>query len=367
MTEVRNQRSAVRNQRAEINRRDAECAELLLCALCASSVVKSISDLRVLISGLCAMFFALSFPAVAQQPAKVWRIGVLVSSSASLNASRDEALRQGLHEMGYVEGKNISMEYRYAEGKLDRLSDLAADLVRLNPDIIIVGGTRVAVAAKQATSTIPIVVAGAGDLVAAGVVHNLNRPGGNVTGVSRLSSDIIGTRVELLKEIVPKVTRIATLLNPGNPGNAASLREIELDALAQGIKLQLLAARSPEDLETAFRAAAKANALLVMVDALFSSYRSRIVELAAKHRLPTIYDRVDFVEAGGLISYGMNLADLSRRAAWYVDQILKGAKPANLPLTEPTKFELVINLKAAKQIGLTIPPNVLARADRVIR
>jgi putative ABC transport system substrate-binding protein len=225
----------------------------------------------------------------------------------------------------------------------------------------------VAVAAKQATSTIPIVVAGAGDLVAAGLVHNLNRPGGNVTGVSRLSSDIIGTRVELLKEIVPKVTRIATLLNPENPGYAASLREIELDALAQGIKLQLLAARSPEDLESAFRAAAKANALLVMVDALFSSYRARIVELAAKHRLPTIYDRVDFVEAGGLISYGMNLADLSRRAAWYVDQILKGTKPANLPLTEPTKFELVINLKAAKQIGLTIPPNVLARADKVIR
>jgi ABC-type uncharacterized transport system substrate-binding protein len=322
---------------------------------------------KITVLTLCTMLFALCVSAKAQQPAKVWRIGVLVSSSASLNASRDEALRQGLQQIGYVEGKNIIIEYRYAEGKLDRLSDLAVDLVRLNPDVIIVGGTRVAVAAKQATSTIPIVVAGAGDLVAAGLVHNLNRPGGNVTGVSRLSSDIIGTRVELLKEIVPKVTRIATLLNPGNPGYAASLREIELDALAQGIKLQLLAARSPEDLESAFRAVAKANALLVMVDALFSSYRARIVELAAKHRLPTIYDRVDFVEAGGLISYGMNLADLSRRAAWYVDQILKGSKPANLPLTEPTKFELVINLKAAKQIGLTIPPNVLARADKVIR
>jgi putative ABC transport system substrate-binding protein len=261
------------------------------------------------------------------------------------------------------------MEYRYAEGKLDRLSDLAADLVRLKPDVILVGGTRVAVAAKQATSTIPIVVAGAGDLVAAGLVDNLNRPGGNVTGVSRLSADIIGTRVELLKEIVPKVTRLATLLNPENPGYASSLREIELDALAQGVKLQLLAARSPDDLERAFRAAAKesANSLLVMVDAMFSNYRSRIVELAAKHRLPAIYDRVDFVEAGGLISYGMNLADLSRRAIWYVDQILKGAKPANLPLTEPAKFELVINLKTAKQIGLTIPPNVLARADKVIR
>ena len=315
-----------------------------------------------------ALLCALGFPAEAQEPAKSWRIGVLVSSSASLNASRDEALRQGLREIGYVEGKNIVMDYRYAEGKLDRLPELAADLVRLKPDLILVGGTRVAVAAKQATSTIPIVVAGAGDLVAAKLVDSLNRPGGNVTGVSRLSPDIIGTRVELLKEVVPKVKRIATLLNPGNPGYAASLREIELDALAQGIKLQLLAARGPDDLDRAFSAAAKesANAVLVMVDALFSSYRSRIVELAAKHRMPAIYDRVDFVEAGGLISYGMNLADLSRRAAWYVDQILKGATPATLPLTEPAKFELVVNLKAAKQIGLTIPQNVLVRADKVI-
>jgi putative tryptophan/tyrosine transport system substrate-binding protein len=316
-----------------------------------------------------ALLFALSFPAQAQEAAKIWRLGVLVSSSSSLNASRDAALRQGLHEIGYVEGKNLIIDYRYAEGNLDRLSELAADLVRLKPDLIVVGGTRVAVAAKRATSTIPIVVAGAGDLVAAGLVDNLNRPGGNVTGVSRLSPDIIGTRVELLKEVVPKVTRIATLLNPGNPGYAASLREIELDALAQGIKLQLLAARSAEDLEKAFKAAARegANALLVMVDAFFSSQRMRIVELAAQQRLPAIYDRVDFVEAGGLISYGMNLADLSRRSAWYVDQILKGARPANLPVTEPAKFELIINLKAAKQIGLTIPPNVLARTDKVIR
>ena len=307
--------------------------------------------------------------ASAQEPPKVWRIGVLVSSSASLNASRDEALRQGLREMGYVEGKNIRMEFRYADGKLDRLSELAADLVRSRPDLILVGGTRVAVAVKQATGTIPIVVAGAGDLVAAGVVDNLNRPGGNVTGVSRLSPEILGTRVELLKDVIPKATRIATLLNPENPGNASSLREIELDALAWGMRLQVLAARSPDDLASAFRAAVKENcsALIVMVDALFSSHRSSIVQLAVKHRLPAIYDRAEFADAGGLISYGMNLADLSRRAAWYVDQILKGAKPEKLPLTEPSKFELIINLEAAKQIGLTIPPNVLARADRVIR
>ncbi|HEU4345044.1 MAG TPA: ABC transporter substrate-binding protein [Candidatus Binatia bacterium] len=318
---------------------------------------------------LGAMLFALSVSAEAQEAARVWRIGVLVSSSASLNASRDEALRQGLREMGYVEGKNIVTEYRYAEGKLDRLSELAPDLVRSKPDVIVAGGTRVAVAAKQATSTIPIIVAGAGDLVAAGLVHNLNQPGGNVTGVSRLSPEILGTRVELLKETLPKATRIATLVNPENPGNAASLREIELDSLAQGMRLQLVTARNPDDLPSAFRAATKesANALLILVDAFFSSYRSRVVELAAKHRLPALYDRADFVEVGGLMSYGMNLADLSRRAAWYIDKVLKGANPANLPLTEPMNFELVINLKTAKQIGLTIPPQVLARADKVIK
>ncbi|HEY7556663.1 MAG TPA: ABC transporter substrate-binding protein [Candidatus Binatia bacterium] len=308
-------------------------------------------------------------PVAAQEPAKVWRIGVLVSSSASLNSSRDDALRQGLRESGYVEGKNIILEYRYADGKLDRLPELAADLVRSGPDLILVGGTRVAIAAKQATGTIPIVVAGAGDLVAAGVVQNLNRPSANVTGVSRVSPEILGTRVELLKEIIPKATRIATLTNPENPGHAAGLREIELDTLAWGMRLQVLSARSSDDLASAFRAAVKesASAVIVMVDALFSSYRSPIADLAVKHRLPVIYDRAEFAEAGGLISYGMNLADLSRRAAWYVDEILKGAKPETLPVTEPAKFELVINLRAAKQIGLTIPPNVLARADKVIR
>ncbi|MGH7834406.1 MAG: ABC transporter substrate-binding protein [Candidatus Binatia bacterium] len=319
--------------------------------------------------GLAVSLLAFAAIAEAQAPAKVWRIGVLVSSSAPLNASRDEGLRQGLREFGYVEGKNIVLEFKYADGKLDRLPGLAGDMVSSKPDVIIVGGTRAAVAAKQATGAIPIVVSGAGDLVAAGLVQNLSSPGGNVTGVSRLSPEILGTRVELIKKVIPNASRIATLLNPENPGYAASLREIELDALAAGMKLQLLAVRGPDDLESAFRAAVKesANALLVMVDALFSSHRSRIVESAAKHRLPAIYDRAAFVEAGGLMSYGMNLADLSRRAAWYVDRILKGAEPAKLPVTEPTNFELVINLKTAKQIGLTIPPNVLARADQVIR
>src|SRR5262249_55909684 len=272
---------------------------------------------------LTALLFALCICAGAQEPVKVWRIGVLVSSSASLNASRDDALRQGLREIGYVEGKNIIMEYRYAEGKLDRLSELAADLVRSQPDVILVGGTRVAVAAKQATSMIPIVVTGAGDLVAAGVVQSLSLPGGNVTGVSRLSPEFLGTRVELIKKIIPKATRIAILSNPENPGHAAALREIELDALAWGIRLQELAARDADDLTGAFKAAAKENldALIVMVDALFSSQRSRIVELAVKQRLPAIYDRAEFVEAGGLMWVGMDVLGLFLRAGLSVGLI----------------------------------------------
>jgi putative ABC transport system substrate-binding protein len=322
--------------------------------------------------GILALTIIFSFAGVvahAQQPAKVWRIGVLVSSSAALNASRDDALRNGLREIGYIEGKNMILEFRYAEGKLDRLPQLAAELIRSAPDVIMASGTRVAVAAKKATATIPIIVTGAGDLVAAGLVENLNRPGGNVTGISRLSPEIVGTRVELLKEMLPKAAAVATLSNPDNPGHAAGLREIELDALAWGLRLQSLTARNPDDLANAFSTAKKqkTDALLVMVDAFFSSQRAWIVELAANHRLAALYDRSEFVQAGGLSSYGMNLADLSRRAAWYVDKILKGAKPAALPVSEPDKFELVINLNAAKQIGLTIPPNVLARADRVIR
>src|SRR5262245_14500615 len=265
---------------------------------------------------LSALLLALYVCADAQEAAKVWRIGVLVSSSASLNASRDDALRQGLREIGYVEGKNIIIEYRYAEGKLDRLSKLAADLVRSQPDVILVGGTRVAVAAKQATSVIPIVVTGAGDLVAAGVVQSLSLPGGNVTGVSRLSPEFLGTRVELLKKIIPKATRIATLSNPENPGHAAGLKENEREALAWGIRLQALAVRGADDLTRAFKAAPKerVDALIVMVDALFSSQRSRIIELALKQSLPTIYDRAEFVEASGLRRCGMNLAGRFPRA-----------------------------------------------------
>ena len=324
---------------------------------------------KIIVALIVAIALASVHPAEAQQPKKVWRIGVLVSSSPSLTASRDEGLRRGLRELGYTEGQNIIMEYRYAEGNLDRLPDLAAELVRLNVDVIVVGGTRVAAAAKQATSTIPIVIGGAGDPVRAGLVGSYIRPGENVTGVSRLSPDFTGRRLELLKEAIPKAIRVAALLNPDNPGHGPSLKEIELGAWALGMTPQSVAVRSPNDFESAFGAAIKgrADALFVMPDALFHSYLSRIVELAAKNRLPAMYDRDDFVEAGGLMSYAVNLADLSRRAAWYVDQILKGAKPADLPMVEPTKYQLVINLKTAKQIGLTIPPEMLMRADKVIK
>src|SRR5262245_38131911 len=305
----------------------------------------------------------------AQQPTKIWKIGVLVSDSAALNASRAEGLRQGLKDFGYEEGKNITLEYRYAEGKLNRLSELAAELVHSKVDVIVVGGTRVAVAAHRATKTIPIVVSGAGDLVAAGLVRNFRQPGGNVTGVSRLSPDTIGTRVQLLKEALPKVTRLGIVSNPDNPAYEGGLKQIDLDVRAWGMTLQSVPVRSLDQLESAFDSAAKAraDAILVMADALLSSSISRVVELAAKNRLPAMYDRADFVEAGGLMSYGVNLADLSRRSAWYVDQILQGAKPAHLPLIEPTKFQLAINMNTANQLGITIPQSVLARADKVIK
>jgi putative ABC transport system substrate-binding protein len=305
----------------------------------------------------------------AQEPAKVWRIGVLVSSSPTLNAARDRALRQGLRELGYTEGTNVILDYRYAEGKLDRLSDLAADLARAKPDVIIAGGTRVAVAVKQATGTIPIVIAGAGDPLRAGLVQSFKAPGGNVTGVSRISPDFLGKRLGVLKEAFPKTARVAALFNPDNPGHGSGLKEMELAARSRGMTLHPAAARAAADFESSFEAAvkARANALFVMPDAFFHSYPQQIVGLAAQNRLPAIYDREDFVNLGGLMSYAVNIADLSRRAAWYVDRILKGAKPAELPMVEPASYELVINLQAAVQIGVALPPELLVRADRIIK
>jgi putative tryptophan/tyrosine transport system substrate-binding protein len=326
-------------------------------------------NLKLCALALGGLLLVVCFPVQAQQPAKVWKIGVLVSTSRALNATRDDNLWQGLRQLGYVEGKNVAMEYRYADGQLDRLPQLAADLVGLKVDVIVVSGTRAAVAAKQATSTIPIVLAGVGDPVQAGLVSSLLHPGSNVTGVSRLSPDFIGKRVELIKEVIPRTNLIAALSNPDNPAHAANLRQIDTKARALAIELQIVTARNPNEFESAFAAAtkARADALLLMPDALFHTYPSKIVELAAKNRLPAMYDRSDFVEAGGLMSFAVNIADLSRRAANYVDRILKGSNPANLPVDEPTKYDLAVNLNTAHTLELTIPPNVRVRADKVIK
>lgn len=307
--------------------------------------------------------------AKAQQPSKVWKIGVLVSSTRELNAARDEGLRQGLRELGYEDGKNIVLEYRYAAGKTDRLPQLARELVEKKPDVIVVGGTAVAVAAKQATRTIPIVVAGAGDLVEAGLIASYMYPGGNVTGVGRMSPDFFGVRIKLIKEILPKANQIAGLSNPKNPGHSRSLKDAELGAQSLGLSFYSAPAQSATELDDAIAGAVKAgsNALFIITDALFNSQVSRIAKAALKHRLPAIYDRAEFVDAGGLMSYGVNLPDLSRRAAEYLHQIFKGAKPGDLTLVQPTKFKLAVNLKTADQLGLTMPSNVLARADKVIR
>ena len=305
----------------------------------------------------------------AQQPTKVPRIGFLTGVSPPTNSARHEAFRQGLRELGYAEGKNIVIDWRSAEGKFDRLPALAAELVRLKVDIIVTGGGATTRAAKEMTTTIPIVMAQDGDPVGNGFVASLARPGGNITGLATFAPELSGKRLELLKEIVPRLSRVAVLGNSTQPGNPQESREVELAAKAFGVKLQYLDVLSPKDIETAFQAASKghADAVLVLASQLVTSHPKQFVELAAKSRLPTTYWSAEFVEAGGLMAYSVNITDLFRRAATYVDKILKGAKPADLPVEQPTRFEFIINLKAAKQIGLTIPPNVLARADKVIR
>jgi len=316
------------------------------------------------------MLFALSIPSSAQQPKKVFRIGWLSMSSEAALPTRYEAFRQGLRELGYLEGQNIVIERRDAKGILQRLPDVAAELVRLKVDVIVTTGSTGVVAAKQATSTVPIVMTTGGDPVALGLIASLARPGGNVTGLTSISNDLAGKRLELLKETIPKLTRVGVLWNPADPGaRTGSFKETEAAAQAFGLHLQSLETQGPKDFESVFKAASKAqaHALIVLQTALINAHRTQIIELANKNRLPTMFGEGAQVEAGGLMSYAPNSADLFRRAATYVDKILKGAKPADLPVEQPTKFELVINLKTAKQIGLTIPPNVLARADRVIR
>jgi putative tryptophan/tyrosine transport system substrate-binding protein len=318
---------------------------------------------------LCAMLFALCSSVLAQQPKKVPRIGYLIATSPSVIAPRIEAFRQGLRELGYIEEKNIVIDYRYAEGKLDRLPVLATELVSLKVDVIVTAGPADTRTAKEVTGTIPIVMTQDPDPVASGFVASLARPGGNITGLSMLAPELSGKQVELLKETVPKVSRVAVLGTSTQPGQAQMLKEMDLAAGTLEIKLQYLDVQSLKDIESAFQAATKghAGAVLVLQSPVTGAHRKQIADFAAKSRLPTIYPRSDYVEDGGLMSYGSSFVDLSRRAATYVDKILKGAKPADLPVEQPTKFEFIINLKAAKQIGLTIPPNVLVRADKVIK
>ena len=325
---------------------------------------------QIIVLVLCAMPFALCRFAEAQQPTKVPRIGYLSGSSISANPPWREAFRQGLRELGYEEGKNIIIEWRFAEGKLDRQRALTTELVRLKVDVIVVVGSGDTRAAKEATATIPIVMTQGGDPVGSGFVASLARPGGNITGLAMLRPELSGKRLELLKELVPKLSRVAVFASSISPDYAQTLKEIELAAGEFKVKLQNLDILSPKDFETAFQAAAKgrAEAGLVRVPGpILSLHRTEVAELAVKRRLPVIYDRAEEVEAGGLMAYGVSVPDLHHRAGTYVDKILKGAKPADLPVEQPIKFEFIINLKAAKQIGLTIPPNVLARADKVIK
>jgi len=315
------------------------------------------------------LLFALCSAAEAQQAKKIPTIGLLFGATPTAQTSGIEAFRQGLRELGYMEGKNIFIEWRFAEGKSDRLPSLAGELVRLKVDVIVTAGPQPTRSAKQATTTIPIVMAQDDDPVGSGFVASLARPGGNITGLATFGPEVSGKQLELLREIVPKLSRVGVLGDVIRPGTAQALKEINVAADAFAMQLQYLEVRGPKNIETAFRAAAKerAEALLVQRSPVLLSQRRQLADLAAKSRLPALYGTREYVEDGGLMSYGVSIADQFRRAAWYVDKILKGMRPADLPVEQPRKFEFVINLKAAKQIGLTIPPNVLAQADRIIK
>jgi putative ABC transport system substrate-binding protein len=321
---------------------------------------------------LSALLLALCSSAQAQQPKKVPRIGYLSPTDPATDSPRSEAIRLALHELGYIEGKNIAIEYRIAEAKLDRLPQLVAELVRLKVDIIVVAGGVVPIqAAKNATKTIPIVMAGVGaDPVEEGLVESLARPGGNVTGLTSLNRELGGKRLELLKEAVPKVARVAVLYDPGTPTNIRDVKEV-LPAAARGLGLTVRSweVRGTDGFEKVFSGLRKErpDGLYVSPSPLMNANQKRTVGFALKSRLPSVYGNREGVNAGGLMYYGADLADRYPRAAYYVDRILKGAKPADLPVQQATKFELVINLKTAKQNGVTIPPNVLARADKVIK
>jgi ABC-type uncharacterized transport system substrate-binding protein len=325
---------------------------------------KKVMKKKIRVLTLCAMLFALCSSAEAQQP-KVAKIGEITSGFAPPNKVLNDALR----ELGYVEGKNIIIEYRHADNKLDRLPVLADEMVRLRVDVLVTPSTPAALAAKNATRTIPIVFYNVSDPVTAGLVDSLARPGGNITGFTTIMAVLAGKRLELLKETVPKLSLVALLWNPQAPGSTQQWKESQLSARELGLQLHSMEVSSADKYESAFKEATKARstALAVTLDPVAGSNQKLIADLAAKHRLPAIYPRGDFVASGGLMSYGPDMTEPFRRTAVYVDKILKGAKPADLPVEQPTKFELLINLKTAKALGLTIPPVVLMRAEKVIR
>src|SRR5712692_3769115 len=326
-------------------------------------------DRRTFIGTLAGGILAAPLAAKAQQAAKVWRIGYLGYPAESVESKNLTVLRQRLRELGYVDGKNIALELRWAEGKPDRLADLAAELVRLRVDVLMAAGNEPISALKEATQTIPIVMVVAGDPVGTGLVRSLARPGGNVTGLSNLGEGLSVKWMELLKEAVPRISRVGVLLVRNAQAHAAYWREIQVAAQRSGVSPQSLEVGNLEKIERAFDALTKnhSDALIVLPHPVTLAHRQRIVDLAAKNKLPGMYPWGEFVEAGGLMAYATNRSDMFRRAATYVDKILKGAKPGDLPVEQPTKFELVINLKTAKALGLTIPPSLLGRADELIQ
>jgi putative ABC transport system substrate-binding protein len=326
-------------------------------------------DRRTFLAGTGAVLLVAPLAAQAQAPGKVARVGYVFARVSSADQRLWDTARQGLRELGYVEGQNIKLEVRWADGRSELLPELVAELVRSKVDVLVVATTPGALAAKNATRTIPIVFVSVGDPVGNGLVASLARPGANLTGLGLLNPEVSGKRLELLKESLPSISRVAVLTNPGNPVHAVFWRETHTAAQTLGLQLQPITVRAPEDFDQAFRAAARgrADALLAFDDALTAGHRARLVAVAAKYRLPTMYGFREFPEAGGLLSYGPNLLDQYRRTATYVDRILRGTRPSDLPVEQPTKFELVINLKTAKALGLTIPPSLLGRADEIIQ